>query len=246
MDRRILNDLLERKGYFRLDEKIHMLLEELGCSKHYEQWMLTAPVAMDFELCRTESADMTLCCALLTALLREYHFDTFALQKRTDSGELDAVLRRMAEVGDQPILKSPPLFSLDELWQERCVQVPQESGVYYVLLPEGAPRIRTDLRGGYVSEDLEGRWRRSGGKCLYIGKASAKSGGLRTRLRQYMRCGYAGAKNHRGGRAIWQVEQQGELRISWQVSQQADELERRLLKRYREVFCCYPMANRRN
>lgn len=50
----------------------------------------------------------------------------------------------------------------------------------------------------------------------------------------------------RGGRAIWQVEQREELRFSWQVCPEADELEKQLLRRYYETFHCYPVANRRN
>ncbi len=138
-----------------------------------------------------------------------------------------------------------PWFSPEELRRENCGQVPAEPGVYYVLLPEGEPRFRPDPRGGYDPAELERRCKNSGGKCLFSGKASAKSGGLRARLRQYMRCGYAGGKNHRGGRTIWQVEQLNELRISWQICPRANELERKTLQCYRQLFGVYPVANRR-
>lgn len=243
MDKAKLERLLGRKD-LRIEE-LYDLLAVMGSSRDYGKWMLTAPIALDFELCRAEKADISLCCALLTAILREDHFSNGSFEERLASGAVEMLLTRMKKLAKEPLEQSPPWFSTEELWAEKCSQVPAEPGVYYVLLPDGEPHFCEDARGGYAPEELAERWKKSGGKCLYIGKVSAKSGGLRTRLLQYMRCGYAGAKNHRGGRSIWQIEQQSELRVSWQVCPQADEWERWMLKHYREVFDCYPMANRR-
>lgn len=226
-------------------DEISSMLEKLGASREYDKWILTAPICLDFELCRTETADLSLCCALLTAILREDHFDNGCFEKRVRSGAVAGLLERIEASQKEPLQKSPPWFSPDELWQARCTQVPGEAGVYYVLLHNGEPKFREDPRGGYDPKELKSRWERSGGKCLYIGKASGKKG-LRGRLWQYLRYGYANGKNHRGGRAIWQVEQREELRFSWQVCPEAYELERELLRRYYEVFHCYPVANRRN
>lgn len=158
---------------------------------------------------------------------------------------VDEISSMLEKLQKEPLQKSPPCFSPEELWRTRCAQVPGEAGIYYVLLTDGEPRFREDPRGGYDPEELKSRWQKSGGKCLYIGKASGKRG-LRGRLWQYLRCGYANGRNHRGGRAIWQVEQREKLRFSWQVCPEADALERALLRHYYEVFHCYPVANRRN
>lgn len=223
---------------------LYGLLDRMGVPGNYDRWMLTDPVCVDFELCRTEEADPSLCRALLTAVLREASLREATVQARVDRGQVQALLARMAVQGDSPLADSPPWYSLEELWRTGCAQIPAEPGVYYVLLPEGVPRFRRDVRGGYEPETLDERWEKSGGRCLYIGKASGKNG-LRGRIRQYLRCGFAGGRNHRGGRAIWQVEQQDALRLSWQTCPRADALEKRLLARYHEIFNCYPAANRR-
>lgn len=78
-------------------------------------------------------------------------------------------------------------------------------------------------------------------KILYIGKAGGeKSSDLHHRLELYLKYGVGQAKNHKGGRAIWQIEEEKrkDLYICWvyvngdKAYKKAGNLETLLLKEY--------------
>lgn len=107
--------------------------------------------------------------------------------------------------------------TLTELWDDFCRQkdfedpllVPAKKGVYCIRIPAGMEVTFKDTidnhpGAAYPIERLEAKRIPSSG-ILYIGKANGKRG-LFQRLRQYMRYGFDGGNNHRGGRAIFQVE----------------------------------------
>lgn len=62
---------------------------------NYCEYMITAPVDCNRELLRLPDADYDLCCALLTMLLREDHFDNGQFAMRQRSGQVQAVIDRI-------------------------------------------------------------------------------------------------------------------------------------------------------
>ena len=77
---------------------------------------------------------------------------------------------------------------------------------------------------------------------LYIGKANGEKG-LFQRLRQYMRYGFDAGNNHRGGRAIFQVEGYENLICRWCVCENCEDKERLLLENFKRKYGTYPIAN---
>lgn len=125
--------------------------------------------------------------------------------------------------------------------------IPPCPGIYVVLrTAEAAPDIResTVARAGspYSLDDLRGRWI-PGNPTLYIGKADAKAGGLRTRLRQYARRG----SSHQGGRSIWQLADYAELLVAWVQTpgENPEEVEIGYRAAFADRFGGWPFANRR-
>lgn len=99
-----------------------------------------------------------------------------------------------------------------------CGASPDEKGVYAVLhmkksrprfLPRGSAPDGEDVA---VSE-LENKWVPDA-ELVYLGKTDNS---LRKRLRQYMRFGTGKDAPHRGGRYIWQIENNGELIVCWKA-----------------------------
>lgn len=125
--------------------------------------------------------------------------------------------------------------------------IPPRPGIYVVLRAAStSPEILevSVARAGsvYAVEDLQGRWI-TGTPVVYIGKADTKSGGLRTRLRQYARRG----SSHKGGRSIWQLADHGDLLVAWVETpgQIAEDVEIDYRAAFAERFGGWPFANRR-
>lgn len=141
-----------------------------------------------------------------------------------------------------------PAVTLHELWNSACACIPEAPGVYWVLAPEGMPVVfgeRQDDSGlqGYPAVLLREKWAGCIDRgTLYIGKAAGRRG-LRQRLRQYMAFGQGQGKNHKGGRAIWQIENPGLLLLAYEVCAEPDTREHQLLREYRERNGSYPVAN---
>lgn len=125
--------------------------------------------------------------------------------------------------------------------------IPPWPGIYVVLRAASTPPAILEVsvaRAGsvYAVDDLQGRWI-TGTPVVYIGKADAKSGGLRTRLRQYARRG----SSHKGGRSIWQLADHGDLLVAWVETpgQVAEDVEIAYRAAFAEQFGGWPFANRR-
>ena len=94
---------------------------------------------------------------------------------------------------------------LVDLWDAFCTRkstVPKSKGIYCIQVPAGMRIVFKDAidnhpGDAYRVEYLETK--RVPSDILYIGKANGKRG-LFQRLRQYMRYGFDGGNNHRGGR----------------------------------------------
>lgn len=81
---------------------------------------------------------------------------------------------------------------------------------------------------------------------LYFGKAQCKQG-IFERLNKYRRFGDGKSSGHRGGRAIWQLEDAQDLKVCWVVTQDRDPQveESRLIDAFKERHGgLRPFANR--
>ncbi|MDD5891692.1 MAG: hypothetical protein PUC72_04060, partial [Bacteroidales bacterium] len=77
----------------------------------------------------------------------------------------------------------------------------------------------------------------------YIGKANGKNG-LQQRLKQYVLYGYNKSKIHKGGRAIWQLENSKDFMVEYACVDNPEEIEKQLIIKYKEQNNgAYPLAN---
>ena len=77
---------------------------------------------------------------------------------------------------------------------------------------------------------------------LYVGKADGENG-LRQRITQFVAYGYRTGNNHRGGRAIWQIENNKSLLLDYFVCDNAEAWERKFLLDFEQKYGTYPFAN---
>lgn len=138
--------------------------------------------------------------------------------------------------------------TLQALYRCGCDCIPEVSGVYQVLCPEGMTIRFTEHPYNrsaklYPAEKLAQKYREcKNQEVLYIGKANGKKG-LRQRLKQYMNFGWNQATNHKGGRAIWQIENAELLLLTFEVCEDAEAREKQLLADYKAKNGSYPLAN---
>ncbi|MBO4327510.1 MAG: hypothetical protein J5950_09595 [Clostridia bacterium] len=139
--------------------------------------------------------------------------------------------------------------TLDFLNNDKCCSIPTEKGIYLIIRPDNQ-NFDFDFR--YFEEEsfkcspkekYEERCKDK--EILYIGKAEGKNG-LRQRIRQYIKTLYEGGKAHRGGRAIGCVKNFGLLFIIYILCENASQLERQLIGKYKERNEEYPLANWRS
>jgi len=72
------------------------IMENAGwIESKYFRFMTTAPINVEEELKRLPTADFSLCCALMTMLLREDHFCNGSFMNRILDGSVARVLARM-------------------------------------------------------------------------------------------------------------------------------------------------------
>ena len=140
-----------------------------------------------------------------------------------------------------------PALTINELMKDNCEGVPDKSGIYWILVPDGMTisfdkRI-DDMHKFYPVEKLLRKYENcSEREILYIGKAEGTKG-LRQRLKQYMKFGQGKGNIHRGGRAIWQIEHFGFLLVAYEVCENAEYREKQLLQEYKMRNGTYPLAN---
>ena len=141
-----------------------------------------------------------------------------------------------------------PAVTLQALYDCGCGCVPEVSGVYRVLRPEGmmirfTEHIYNRSAKLYPVEKLSRKYMNCADQeTLYIGKADGRKG-LRQRIKQYMDYGWSHAANHKGGRAIWQIEDAGLLLLAYEECEDAETREKQLLADYKAKNGSYPLAN---
>lgn len=148
-----------------------------------------------------------------------------------------------------------------ELDQNKCLtNIRNVDGVYKVYFPKDFEvKIRPDTDAIrefrnksmlYSTEKLEEKLSRirnvecDDNHLLYIGKASRTTGrGLRKRIEELVRYGYLECQNHRGGRAIWQLENNKKLILEYVECENPTEMEKEELMKYKDKHGIYPFAN---
>ena len=176
---------------------------------------------------------------------RRDHFCEGALINRSIAdGIMLRLLRRLKLVCPTSSLAT----TLQTLYRSECENIPETSGVYWVLRPVGMPirfteQIYNRSASLYSAEMLSSKYLNcENQEVLYIGKADGKKG-LRQRLKQYMHYGWNNATNHKGGRAIWQIEDAGLLLLAYEECEDARIREKQLLADYKAKNGSYPLAN---
>lgn len=175
---------------------------------------------------------------------RDHFMEGSLINTSIASGALLRLFLRLKEISPTP----GPAVTLRQLIQTDCSNIPEDSGVYWVLAPEGF-RIRFHQRPYhhraklYPVETLQRKLKSCNEQnILYIGKAQGKKG-LQQRIRQYLNYGQGKNNIHQGGRAIWQIDEPGLLLLGYEVCPQADIKERQLLQEYKDQNHSYPLAN---
>jgi len=152
------------------------------------------------------------------------------------------------------------LYTVKDLYEGNH-DIPNEIGIYVIIKPKemainflSNTKAITEYNGKnmlYDSNILQSKFEHSDKNILYIGKA-ARSNKLKGRLKQLVlygnkekliNNGNRPVVNHRGGRAIWQIENCMGLLVGWMLCGHAGEFEKELLKEYMNKYGVLPVAN---
>lgn len=145
------------------------------------------------------------------------------------------------------------MMTFEQLYVNGYTEVPLECGVYVVKVPDNfkvqildTTTAITEYNGRNLLYDammLREKYDQVIEKdILYYGKAN-RNGGLKARVKEFARYGYCEANNHRGGRAIWQIQNNKQLLIEFMPCENAEAEEQRLLNEYRLRNNTFPLAN---
>lgn len=134
--------------------------------------------------------------------------------------------------------------------------IPTEPGVYTIRRTSTEdPIFLAANDGGWFKgknptlpvERLESMWV-PGAEVVYYGKAGGSGGSatLRSRLRQFAAFASGRPVGHWGGRALLQLADWRDLRVSWEISGRPVELEGELIAQFKARYGTRPFANLRD
>ncbi len=148
-------------------------------------------------------------------------------------------------------------FTIGQVHRESAMGVPDERGVYLVLVRGDAPheiRARSSApvwRGQDPAESVEALTERWVADAVLLYAASANGPGVRHRLRQrlkrFLRFGHGKVVGHWSGRAIWQLREASRLVLAWRVCAPEEDpraITRELLESFEHAHGRLPFANR--
>jgi len=143
---------------------------------------------------------------------------------------------------------------ISELWKnKKCI--PKEMGVYMVINTnrKNTEFINPGVGGFFNGTDPNvplSKLKSSyvpNAQVVYIGKAGGTGikAKLCSRLSEYLRFGQTKNVGHKGGRYIWQIRDNAELRICWKIisDQEPVKVERDLIDEFTQQFGKMPYAN---
>jgi len=210
-----------------------------------QRWQLDEECIMNADPAWLETQPYLCILASIAWHFRRDHFCEGSLvSKSIAEGSMLRLFHRLRQLCPA----ATPATPLQTLYSLECACVPEASGIYWVLRPEGMPIRFTEQAYNtsaklYPVEMLSRKYRDCiDQEILYIGKADGKKG-LRQRLKQYMNYGWNRATNHKGGRAIWQIEDAGLLLLAFEECEDAEAREKQLLADYKAKSGSYPLAN---
>lgn len=201
----------------------------------------------DRQLENPETASMTyleVLCSITWHFRRDQFIEGALIGRSIASGVMLKLFKRLRELQAGPCVTT----TLETLYRMNCVSVPKEKGIYRVLLPDKMDLVFKDQCQNrsaldYTVDRLQTKYDCcKDRRILYIGKANGRNG-LQQRLRQYMKYGWNEAANHKGGRAIWQIENFEMLLLDYEPCADCEQKEHELLHKYKEENGCYPLAN---
>ncbi|MBS4032635.1 MAG: hypothetical protein KGZ63_14635 [Clostridiales bacterium] len=131
--------------------------------------------------------------------------------------------------------------------------IPNKNGLYIVKKPKGMKIVISpnttaiaEYKGSsmlYNEDILLSKYQQSDREILYIGKAGGNRNKLKQRIRQFVKYGYCLVDNHRGGRAIWQIENNKTLLLGFVECDNPEKKENDLLTKYLLNYGVLPLAN---
>lgn len=133
------------------------------------------------------------------------------------------------------------MWKIEDLIHNNCSGISQKEGIYKVIVPSGFevklnPTLANPAHKPYSIDVLAKKYAASNNKqVLYVGKAK----NLRTRIKQYMNYAQCKGKTHKGGRAVFQVEDFTQLYIEVIECENAQREESLMIDKL------LPMANMR-
>lgn len=143
--------------------------------------------------------------------------------------------------------------SFEQLYNIGFLCIPNKKGLYIVRKPKEINIVFSsnttaikEFNGRsmlYSADMLLAKFERSDKEILYIGKAGGNSNRLRQRISQFVKYGYCLVKNHRGGRAIWQIANNKTLLLGFMECNDPEKNEKELLKKYLLKYGVLPLAN---
>ena len=209
------------------------------------RWQLDERSIADADSTWLETQPYLCVLACIAWHFRRDHFSEGSLiSKSIAEGVMLRLFRRLRQLCPTAV----PATTLQTLYRCGCDCIPEAPGVYWVLRPEGMTIRFTEHTYNHSAKlyPVEVLSHKYGGckdqEILYIGKADGKRG-LRQRLKQYMNYGWDKATNHKGGRAIWQIEDAGFLLLAFKECNDAETWEKQLLADYKAKNSSYPLAN---
>lgn len=155
----------------------------------------------------------------------------------------------MASVYEKHAVPKNVGYSFEELYLGALEYIPKCSGIYKVYMPDNFTiKFRVDSDSPYKAYDVDKLQKKWTTICkslgyedglLYIGKAV----NLNKRIKQFVDTGYGRPAKHKGGRAIFQLENNRQLQIKIFECENCEDRETEEI----DTYICYrnekPLAN---
>ncbi len=143
---------------------------------------------------------------------------------------------------------------IQSLMNNNCTNVLERKGIYFVLRNDEPVAFLVNNVGGHFKdknptvdiEKLKHKWVKNT-LVVYIGQAGGNKSKetLNKRLKTYMSFGKGDPAAHWGGRFIWQLKNNSQLRICWKSINDSDPeiVEKAMIKDFEVTYGKKPFAN---
>ena len=134
------------------------VLEKCDALKYnYAEYLITEPIDCDSELLRIPTADYDLCCAILTLMLREDHFDNGSFYRSQRNGQIKKIVDRiiyLLESMNYPSIKSFSEKAIEALngFYVYALVDPRDNKVFYIGKGTGNRVFSHEIESGKSRE----------------------------------------------------------------------------------------------